>query len=38
MEQELTMEEFVALINSQEGDCVIRGVFGEEAGSDAEEE
>jgi len=38
MEQELTMEEFVALINSQEGDFVIRVEFGEEAGSDAEEE
>ena len=32
------MEEFVALINSQEGDFVIRVEFGEEAGSDAEEE
>lgn len=38
MEQELTMEEFIALINSQKGDFVICVEFGEEAGSDAEEE
>ena len=38
MEQELTMEEFIALINSQEGDFVISIGFGEEAGSDAKEE
>ncbi len=35
MEQELTMEELIALINSQKGDFVIRG---EEAVSDAKEE
>ena len=38
MEQELTMEEFIALINGQEGDFVIGIEFGEEAGSDAKEE
>ena len=32
------MEEFIALINSKKGDFVIRVEFGEEAGSDAEEE
>ena len=31
MEQELTMEELIALINSQKGDFVIRVEFGEEA-------
>ena len=38
MEQELTMEELIALINSQKGDFVIRVEFGEEAVSDAKEE
>ena len=38
MGQELTMEEFIALINSQKGDFVISVEFGEEAGSDAKEE
>ena len=38
MEQELTMEEFIALINSQKGDFVIRFEFGEEAVSDAKED
>lgn len=37
-EQELTMEELIALINSQKGDFVIRVEFGEEAVSDAKEE
>ena len=36
--QELTMEELIALINSQKGDFVIRVEFGEEAVSDAKEE
>ena len=30
MEQELTMEELIALINSQKGDFVIRVEFGED--------
>jgi hypothetical protein len=38
MEQELTMEELIALINSQKGDFVSRVEFGEEAVSDAKEE
>lgn len=38
MEQELTMEELIALINSQKGDFVIRVEFGEGAVSDAKEE
>ena len=38
MEQELTMEEFIALINSQEGDFIIRVKFGEEADCDASKE
>ena len=38
MEQELTMEELIALINSQQDDFIIRVEFGEEAGSDAKEE
>lgn len=37
MEQELTMEELIALINSQKGDFIIRIEFGEEV-SDAKEE
>ena len=37
MEQELTMEELIALINSQKGDFVIRVEFGEEAVSDAKD-
>ena len=37
MEQELTMEELIALINSQNGDFFIRVEFGEEV-SDAKEE
>ena len=36
--EELTMEELIALINSQKGDFVIRVEFGEEAVSDAKEE
>ncbi len=31
MEQELTVEELIALVNSQKGDFVIRVEFGEEA-------
>ena len=38
MEQELTMEEFIALRNIQKGDFVIRVELGEEAVSDAKEE
>ena len=38
MEQELTMEELIALINSQKDDFVFRVEFGEEAVSDAKEE
>lgn len=38
MEQELTMEELIALINSQKGAFVIRVESGEEAVSDAKEE
>ena len=38
MEQELTMEELIALINCQKGDFVIRVESGEEAVSDAKEE
>ena len=37
MEQELTMEELIALINSQKSDFVIRVEFGEEAVSDAKD-
>ena len=35
MEQELTMEEFIALINSQKGDFIINVKMGEEGDSDA---
>ncbi len=38
MEQELTVEELIALINCQKGDFIIRIEFGEEAVSDAKEE
>ena len=38
MEQELTMEELIALINSQEGDFIISVKFGEEADSCDREE
>ena len=38
MEQEITLEELIALIISQTGDFVIRVEFGEEAVSDAKEE
>ena len=38
MEQELTMEEFIALINSQEGDFIISVKFGGEADCDASKE
>ena len=38
MEQELTLEELIALINSQNGDFIIRVEPGEEAVSDAKEE
>ena len=38
MEQELTVEELIALVNSQKGDFIIRIEFGEEAGSDVREE
>ena len=31
MEQELTVEELIALVNSQKGDFIIRIEFGEEA-------
>lgn len=37
MEQELTIEEFIAFINSQEGDFAIRIEFGEETVSDVKE-
>ena len=33
MEQELTVEELIALVNSQKGDFIIRFEFGEEAES-----
>ena len=33
MEQELTVEELIALVNSQKGDFIIRIEFGEEADS-----
>ena len=38
MEQELTVEELIALINSQKGDFIIRIEFGEEADCDASKE
>ena len=38
MEQELTVEELIALVNSQKGDFIIRIEFGEEAGSGVREE
>ena len=38
MEQELTMDELIALINAQTGDFIIRIEFGGEADSDAKEE
>ena len=38
MEQELTVEELIALINSQKGDFIIRSEFGEEADSCDREE
>ena len=38
MEQELTVEELIALINSQKGDSIIRIEFGEEAASCDREE
>ena len=38
MEQELTMEELIALINSQKGDFVIRIDCEKEADDDAKEE
>ncbi|MEE1306298.1 MAG: hypothetical protein U0K68_14310 [Agathobacter sp.] len=38
MEQELTMEEFIALINSQKDDFIICIEFGEEANRNAKEE
>ncbi len=38
MEQELTVEELIALINSQKGDFIIRIEFGEEADSCDREE
>ena len=38
MEQELTVEELIALINSQKGDFIIRIEFGEEAHSCDREE
>lgn len=34
MEQELTMEELIALINNQKGDFIIRIEFGEENDKD----
>lgn len=38
MEQELTVEELIALINSQKGDFIIRIEFGEKADSCDREE
>lgn len=38
MEQELTVEELIALINSQKGDFIIRIEFGEEVDSCDREE
>ena len=38
MEQELTVEELIALINSQKGDFIIRIEFGEEGDSCDREE
>ena len=38
MEQELTVEELIALVNSQIGDFIIRIEFGEEADSCDREE
>ena len=38
MEQELTVEELIALINSQKGDFITRIEFGEEADSCDREE
>ena len=38
MEQELTVEELIALVNSQKGDFIIRIEFGEEADCDASKE
>lgn len=38
MEQELTVEELIALVNSQKGDFFIRIEFGEEADSCDREE
>ena len=38
MEQELTVEELIALVNNQEGDFIIRIEFGEEADSCDREE
>ena len=38
MEQELTVEELIALVNSQKGDFIIRIEFGEEADSCDREE
>lgn len=38
MEQELTVEELIALINSQKGDFIIRIEFGEEEDSCDREE
>ena len=38
MEQELTVEELIALVNSQKGDFIIRIEFGEEADSGVREE
>ena len=38
MEQELTMEELIALINGKKGDFIIHIEFGEEAVKDAKEE
>lgn len=37
MEQELTIEELIALINSQTDDFIISIEFGEEDGNNAEE-
>ena len=38
MEQELTVEELIALVNSQKGDFIISVKFGEEADCDASKE
>ena len=36
MEQEITMQELIALMNDQDGDFIIHVKFGEEADADGE--